>query len=490
MQQVSVLWNPRGRIGRGGYLAAGVVLFATKFVFDYFVAQILFGRHWSLIEYLAPGQAILSLLNDQADRVFYLTMTCVALPYILIGLSLTVRRLRDAGLQMALVALFFLPLGNVFFFLVLCLLKSKPADAEGSQRPAAVPVEPLDQPMSAAPLDYRREVSSALFPRAPLLRWWPAQSGASAALAIFLPVPFMLAVVLLSTYLLRDYGWGVFIGLPFVNGMLSALLHGTRVPRRLGKSLGVGTLGVIASAVAVLFLAIEGLGCMVMFLPLAIPVGLLGATLGYSIQSRPMPREGGWRVISSSLGLLPLMMFGEHVVAPPAPLFAVVTVVDVDAPPERVWRHVVSFSDIPEPSDWFFKTGVAYPMRARINGRGPGAIRYCEFSTGAFVEPIEVWNEPRLLKFAVTQNPPPMKEWTFWANVHPPHLNNFLVSNGGQFRLIPLAGGGTRLEGTTWYRHNMWPAGYWRLWSDFIIHRIHLRVLDHVKNLSEGAAPQ
>jgi hypothetical protein len=152
-----------------------------------------------------------------------------------------------------------------------------------------------------------------------------------------------------------------------------------------------------------------------------------------------------------------------------------------------VWRHVISFSDIPEPRDWFFKTGVAYPVRARIRGSGPGAIRYCEFSTGAFVEPIEIWDEPRLLKFAVTQNPPPMKELTLWANVHPPHLDNFLVSSGGQFRLIPLPGGRTRLEGTTWYRHHMWPAAYWQLWSDFIIHRIHTRVLNHVKNLSESA---
>jgi hypothetical protein len=28
---------------------------------------------------------------------------------------------------------------------------------------------------------------------------------------------------------------------------------------------------------------------------------------------------------------------------------------------------------------------------------GPGAVRYCEFSTGAFVEPIEEWDEARLL---------------------------------------------------------------------------------------------
>jgi hypothetical protein len=37
------------------------------------------------------------------------------------------------------------------------------------------------------------------------------------------------------------------------------------------------------------------------------------------------------------------------------------------------------------------------------------------------------------------------------------------------------------LEGTTWYTNKMRPAAYWQLWSDMAIHRIHLRVLDHIK---------
>jgi hypothetical protein len=77
-----------------------------------------------------------------------------------------------------------------------------------------------------------------------------------------------------------------------------------------------------------------------------------------------------------------------------------------------------------------------------------------------------------------------MREWSPWR-IHPPHLEGFLVSEAGQFRLIALAGGRTRLEGTTWYRHHLWPTSYWRLWSDYLIHRIHLRVLNHVKRLSE-----
>jgi hypothetical protein len=132
-----------------------------------------------------------------------------------------------------------------------------------------------------------------------------------------------------------------------------------------------------------------------------------------------------------------------------------------------------------------FRAGIAYPQRAEILGNGPGAERHCVFSTGAFVEPIEVWDEPRRLKFSVTSNPAPMEEWTPYSHIEPSHLHGFLVSTGGQFLLTPLPNGGTQLEGTTWYRHTLWPAAYWRLWSDAIIHQIHLRVLLHIRAEAE-----
>ena len=160
---------------------------------------------------------------------------------------------------------------------------------------------------------------------------------------------------------------------------------------------------------------------------------------------------------------------------------------DINASPEMVWRHVVTFSELPPPRELLFHVGIAYPIRAEIKGQGPGAIRYCRFSTGPFVEPIEIWDEPRLLKFSVTENPAPMEEWTPYHEIHPAHLHGFWRSQEGQFKLIPLPGGRTRLEGTTWYYHHLWPARYWQVWSDYIIHRIHpARYIEHVKNLAEN----
>ena len=143
-------------------------------------------------------------------------------------------------------------------------------------------------------------------------------------------------------------------------------------------------------------------------------------------------------------------------------------------------------AELPPPPEWFFRLGIAYPQRARIDGEGVGAVRRCEFSTGPFVEPITVWDEPRRLEFAVTENPPPMHEWSPYRDLTPRHLHGYLVSRQGRFLLTPLAGGRTRLEGTTWYTNRMWPAPYWNLWSDHIIHRIHQRVLIHIQKLAEA----
>ena len=79
-----------------------------------------------------------------------------------------------------------------------------------------------------------------------------------------------------------------------------------------------------------------------------------------------------------------------------------------------------------------------------------------------------------------------MIELSPYHDIHPPHLNHYLRSTHGEFHLIPLPDGRTLLEGRTWYEFDMFPQAYWTLWSDFLIHRIHERVLVHIKRISES----
>jgi Polyketide cyclase / dehydrase and lipid transport len=188
--------------------------------------------------------------------------------------------------------------------------------------------------------------------------------------------------------------------------------------------------------------------------------------------------------------LAPALLAVEARLPAPTPLFAATTVCEIAAPPATVWRHVVSFGELPPPTEKIFLAGIAYPVRARLDGSGVGAVRYCEFSTGPFVEPITGWDENRRLAFDVRAQPHPMREWSPYNELKPAHLEGFFRSRRGEFRLTELPGGRTRLEGTTWYEQSIWPQAYWKPWSDYLVHAIHRRVLEHIRTGAERDAPR
>lgn len=275
------------------------------------------------------------------------------------------------------------------------------------------------------------------------------------------------------------YGMTIFVLLP-------AFLGGYAVwafrPQSGGQAACRGALFTLVALSLFFLIGAEGAICIVMAAPLVLPLGALGGWLAY--RGRSSKQSAG---SITMLLFLPAATFTWDVTAPP-PVFEVRTTIEIAAPPEQVWKSVVKFPELPQPQEWFFRAGLAYPTQVRLEGSGRGAIRYCDFSTGPFVEPIEVWDEPNLLRFRVTASPAPMREWSPYAHIEPKHLHGYFVSRGGQFQLTRLPNSHTLLAGTSWYQHGLWPAEYWRWWSDAIIHRIHLRVLTHIRTLAETAA--
>jgi uncharacterized membrane protein YhaH (DUF805 family) len=450
------LWRLDGVVDRGPYFLLGAMLMAVKFNLDRWLYAALLGRQWSPFDFEFALDFLFRGKLYPHDPKHAAILVAVALPFLWTGLALTLRRLRSAGLPLWLVVLFFVPLVKYLLFAILCVLPAR---------------------RTAAPCAIDRKNSWAQF--LPTSVWG---SAVAATFATFLPA---MIIAWFCTTRLQSYSASLFVGIPFCQGFIAAILHGSRQPRSLGACIGVANLSVLCAGLGFLAFAWEGIICLIMAAPLAAVLATVGACFGYVVQNRRQPGSDTARLSCVTLLTIPSLMWMEKAQPPEPPLFAVTSAVDVAAPPECVWQHVVTFSELPPPGEWLFKLGIAYPVRASIAGSGVGAIRRCEFSTGPFIEPIEVWDEPRLLKFSVTENPAPLEEWTPYRAVHPPHLHGFLRSRGGQFHLIAQPDGGTRLEGTTWYQHHMWPAAYWQLWSDYLIHKIHLRVLRHVAQLSE-----
>lgn len=281
-------------------------------------------------------------------------------------------------------------------------------------------------------------------------------------------------------YLTGSYGFALFVLTPFFIGICAAVIYGYDQPVSRRQAVGAGLLALGVFVSGLLFFGLEGLICIAMVAPVAVPLTVLGGIAGHACLYWNKQKSAA--VILLSIAVIPATAFMERDLRPP--LRAVVTSIEIDAPPQLVWKQVIAFPELKEPEEFIFKTGVAYPVNATIEGTGVGAVRHCNFTTGSFVEPVTVWDEPRLLQFDVEAQPMPLKELSF-REVDPPHLHDYFVSEKGQFRLVELPGGRTLLEGTTWYYHNIRPAFYWRLWSDYIIHKIHLRVLEHIKANSE-----
>ena len=435
----------REPVDRRTYFLHGLGLMLFKYALDAFLIWRSTGRFWTPLDYFNPLWSARAELFRSGPAWLAPTLVLLALPFLWIGVSMTMRRAADAGRSPWLALLFFVPVVNLVVMAVLSLLPS-----------ASSVVWPVEAPPPA--VDDRLK---------------------SAMLGVAASIGITLVTVGVGVYLRRSYSTGLFLGVPFTIGYISSYIYNRRYPRAAGESVVIALASVAIAGGALVVFALEGVLCTAMALPIAFVVAWPGAVLGRLVALRSTDLAAG-----ASLALLaPVFLLVEPRALPPT--HEVLTVVEIAAPPDVVWRHVVTFPELPPPTELLFRAGVAAPTRARIEGTGVGATRYCDFTTGSFVEPITAWDENRLLAFDITSQAPPMSEWSPYRDIKPPHLDGYFRATHGEFRLTPVAGGHTRLEGRTTIVVAMFPQSYWRLPAGRIVAAIHDRVLQHIKVLAE-----
>ncbi len=434
------------------YFVSGSVLALVKYAAEAWLIFETTGNVLTPLAFLNPSIAERDALLQGGPEWVRWVLLMWQFPFVWVAFSTSVRRCANAGLSPWLGMVVLVPYLNLVFMLVMSLLPTATGGGE-----------------------HLRHESKAV------------ESYAVRHMAAILAgsVTF-LAMFGLGVVVLQDYGVTLFFAMPLVMGVVNGYVYNRLHPTRDGSgagTVGSGCLLTIVCGGGLVGLMQEGVICLLMAAPIIVPLVLVGTWVGKAIAEFAGEKNRG---IYPALLALPLMAVAEPFWQGEGPEYVVKTVVEVEAPPEVVWQHVVSFPDLPPAEEFYFRSGIACPLRARIEGEGVGAIRYCEFTTGDFVEPVTVWDEPRVIAFDVTEQPHPMFEVNPFGPVHPPHLEELsLRSRRGEFRLVPLPGDRTRLEGRTWYTFDMHPRVYWTRWSNFFISSIHDRVLQHVKRLAE-----
>ena len=302
-------------------------------------------------------------------------------------------------------------------------------------------------------------------------------------LHIYIPVFVGLIILFVGLKIIESYGIAIFLLLPFFIGFLTTIL--LKKYRNdifsIRKVILLSFLNIMIISLGIMLVAIEGLICVAMASPILFAFSAIGALTTFLYIDKSV------RNINSIIVLFSISIIGVSFVEKEniPSVSHVTTSIIIDAPIEKVWENVIIFPQLEEPKELLFRAGIAYPINATIDGKGIGAIRYCNFTTGSFVEPITTWNAPHHLAFDVLEQPAPMKEISYW-DFDAAHLHDYFISKNGEFRLKKISQNKTELIGTTWYTHHIYPEFYWRLWSNHIIHKIHYRVLNHIKKVSEN----
>jgi hypothetical protein len=288
----------------------------------------------------------------------------------------------------------------------------------------------------------------------------------------------------LGTLVFGTYGSTLFLLTPFVVGIVSAYTANHQADIGGRQTAFTVFLAMLLGGLTLVAIAVEGVICIVMAAPLGLGLGLLGGVLGraMALQAR---RPAGQPL--QCIALLPLMFAVEHVL-PPSAHFDTEQTITVAAPPEVVWKSILSTDPVEGPLSLPFRLGVAYPLRGEVVGEGVGAVRYGEFSTGTAIERVTEWVPNQKFAFVVIRDIPGMRELSPYEHVHAPHLVGYFRTTSTSFELVRRPDGGTDIIERTSHALRLDPVPYWLPMARWIVRQNNARVLQHIRSHAERGA--
>jgi polyketide cyclase/dehydrase/lipid transport protein len=262
--------------------------------------------------------------------------------------------------------------------------------------------------------------------------------------------------------------WPSFFLIPFIVGLIAAWFW-----RRLNRTLGWSFLDALwATLVGLAAAAIvlrEGVVCLIIVSPALYVFILCGILLG-----RVLFHPNYSKLQLTIFPLLALLTLGESVYHSEEQAIVTDRIL-IQAPPAKVWPHVLTFPEIPDTPDyWIFRVGLPYPTTTTNGGNFVGADRQCIFSNGVVIK-------ERVAEFV------PNEKLTFDVAEQPidPEAYGHITLHRGQFILQDNHDGTTTLIGSSWYTLHVRPRWYFDLWTRDMTRAVHRRVMHHIRRLAE-----
>jgi hypothetical protein len=218
------------------------------------------------------------------------------------------------------------------------------------------------------------------------------------------------------------------------------------------SSVGGGQATLIASLLSLtlclsslLVLGLEGIVCVGMAFPLILVSAAVGALLGRILQRR-RPAHPLVALLFASL-MVACADRLERPLKPRTRMLTVATSATVPGTPQEVWPAVLTIDKVSGPRPFLLRIGLPVPTSCRLEGRGVGARRVCQFENGVIEERVTEWEPPRRMRARITRSTLPGRHWLGFVDA--------------TYELEPWNGDRTHVMRTTTISSSLRPDWYW-----------------------------
>ena len=241
---------------------------------------------------------------------------------------------------------------------------------------------------------------------------------------------------------------------------------------------------VILGCVVISLLKIEGMICVVMYLPLAVLLAGVGGLVARAV------------VVKNKNAILAILLlpFASHWteshVTFPSQTHFVKNSIEIKGSSLRTWNEIKSVRTITTnelPDSWVHRIGFPRPLDAKISFEGQGGVRLARFERGlVFKETVDEWKPEQLLSFRIYVDP---------KDIPPEALDEHVTIGGpffdvlrGTYQIEEHSDGTVTLNLESQFRLSTHFNFYAGIWTDLVMHQIQSDILKVIKLRAEKSA--